>query len=147
MTFGSLVRLGYYFFRQLLLRAVGRSRGLAHFADAYCHEDRLLPMSADDRRALASFSSCIACGMCDAQFTAYARVNRAQFRGPSDLPLAYTRSLPDLDALHAYLENLAEGDLIRLEQVCPTGVPFRQLADFAGRRAKELGASVQAPRP
>jgi succinate dehydrogenase/fumarate reductase-like Fe-S protein len=138
MTFGSFVQLGYYFFRQLVLRMIGRSRGLAQFAESYCHEDRLLPMAPDDRHALRALSRCIACGMCDAHFNAYARVNRAQLRGPSELPLSHARSLPDYDALHDYLRNLAEGDLARLEQVCPTRVPFRHLAEFAARRASDL---------
>lgn len=145
MTFGSFVRLGYYFFRQLVLRMVGRSRGLAQFAESYCREDRLLPVPSEDRRALHALSRCIACGMCDAHFTAYARVDRTRFLGPSELPLSHTRSLPDFDALHDYLRNLAEGDLVRLEQVCPTGVPFRQLADFAARRAAELTQPSASP--
>jgi succinate dehydrogenase/fumarate reductase-like Fe-S protein len=138
MTFGSFVRLGYYFFRQLVLRMLGVSRGLAQFAESYCHEDRLLPLSPEDRRALSSFSSCIACGMCDAHFAAYGQVRRTEMRGPSDLPLSYSRSLPDYDALHRYLEHLGAGNLVQLEQVCPTGVPFRHLAAFAERRALDL---------
>lgn len=145
MTFGSFVRLGYYFFRQLLLRAIGRSRGIDAFTANYCAEDRLLPVASEDRQVLASFSRCIACGMCDAYFSAYGRVDRSQFRGPSELPLSHSRSLPDYDALHRYLAALGEGDMVLLERVCPTGVPFRRLAAFAERQAAALGALTPSP--
>ncbi|MFW6067346.1 MAG: hypothetical protein ACOC97_03340 [Myxococcota bacterium] len=140
MTPGSFIRLGYYVGRQLLLRLLGRSRGLPQFVESYCAEDGLLPVSAEDRRLLAGFSRCIGCGMCDAYFAAYGRVDRRQFRAPSDLPLSYSRSLPDYDALGRYLAGLAEGDLALLERVCPTGVPFRALVLFAERQAKRLAA-------
>ena len=144
MTLGSLVRLGYFFFRQLLRRFTARQSGLAQFEENY-DEDRLRPLTAEDREQLPSFSGCIACGMCDATFDAYARTARCDFGGPSELPLAYTRSLPDYDALPTYLAQLRKGDLEALERVCPARIPFRRLAVFAERRATELGAAVLAP--
>lgn len=147
MTFGSFVRLGYYIVRQLVLRAVRRARGLSAFAADYCREDRLLPVAAEDRTAIAALSRCIACGMCDARFAAYGAADRSNFRGPSELPLSHTKSLPDYDALHAYLADLKKGDLARLERVCPTGVPFRSLLSFAERRAAELSGGGTGPCP
>ena len=138
MTPGSFVRLGWYFVRQLLARLARPANGLARFEQAYCREDRLLPVSAEDREALLALSGCIACGMCDARFSAWSDVDRGALRGPSDLPLSYTRSLPDYDALARYLSELRKGDLERLERVCPVRVPFRRLADFAERRAAAL---------
>lgn len=149
MTVGSFVRFGWYFARQILLRMLGRRRGLAAFREAY-GGDRLLPLGADDRRALPSFSGCIACGMCDATFDAYPRVARAELRGPSDLPLAYSRNLPDYDALPAFLDQLDKGDLERLERVCPGHVPFRALSEFARSQADQLATlrpKLPAPAP
>jgi hypothetical protein len=147
MTLGSLVRLGFYFFRQLLRRVTARESGLARFEANY-DADRLRPLTPDERDALPSFSGCIACGMCDAVFDAYDRTPRGQFRGPSDLPLAYTRNLPDYDALPPFLAELRKGDLEHLERVCPARIPFRRLAVFVERRADELAreGSPSAPR-
>lgn len=139
---GSFVRLGWYFGRQLLLRLLRPADGLARFERAYCREDRLLPVSKEDRQALHALSGCIACGMCDARFGAWGSVSRGKLRAVSDLPLSYTRSLPDFDALGPTLVELRRGDLERLEQVCPVRVPFRQLAELAERRADAICAAA-----
>jgi len=144
VTFGSLARLGYFFFRQLLRRVTARKTGLEQFEENY-GADRLLPMSSEDREQLPSFSGCIACGMCDAVFDSYDRTARSEFRGPSDLPLAYTRNLPDFDALPTFVAHLRKGDLEELERVCPARIPFRRLALFVERRATALGATAPAP--
>ena len=143
MTLGSLVRLGFYFFRQLLRRVTARESGLARFEANY-DADRLRPLTPDEREALPSFSGCIACGMCDAVFDAYDRTPRSQFRGPSDLPLAYTRNLPDYDALPPFIAHLRQGDLEHLERVCPARIPFRRLAVFVERRADALTRDAAA---
>jgi hypothetical protein len=143
MTLGSLVRLGFYFFRQLLRRVTARESGLARF-EANNNADRLRPLTPDEREALPSFSGCIACGMCDAVFDAYDRTPRSQFRGPSDLPLAYTRNLPDYDALPPFIAHLRQGDLEHLERVCPARIPFRRLAVFVERRADALPRDAAA---
>ncbi|MBK8171034.1 MAG: hypothetical protein IPK60_11920 [Sandaracinaceae bacterium] len=139
MTLASFLRLGFYFVRQLVMRLFGRSAGLKKFQANYAN-DRLLPLSPSERAALPDFSRCIACGMCDAAFTGYARVNRAEFRGPSDLPLSYSRNLPDFDSLTRYVSNLKEGDLDVLEQVCPARIPFKRLVVFVETHAAALGA-------
>jgi len=137
MTVGSFLRLGYYFVKRLLLRLFRRKTGLEQFHENYA-EDRLLPLAPSDREALASFSGCMACGMCDAQFSAYGRAARREFHGPSDLPLSYSRSLPDYDALAGYLASLRRGDLELLERVCPARVPFVRLATFVEKVATAL---------
>jgi succinate dehydrogenase/fumarate reductase-like Fe-S protein len=141
MTPGSFVRLGYYFAKRLLLRLVRREDGLARFRANYVEPERLLPVGSKDREAVQALSRCIACGLCDAHFSAYREVDRARFRAPSDLPLSHTRSLPDYDALDAYLGELRKGDLRRLEKVCPVGVPFEHLAAFVERKANEMNRS------
>jgi len=139
MRIGPLIRIAWYFLKCLLLRLLGRERGLARFEAGYCIEDGLLPVSEEERRCLRLFSGCIACGMCDARFSAYACVARPAFRGPSDLPLSYSRGLPDYGGLAVYLNQLARGDLDLLERVCPARIPFRELLGVARRRAEALG--------
>lgn len=143
VTLGSFVRLGYYFVKRLLLRLFRRKTGLQQFHENYA-EDRLLPLSPSDRGVFAAFSGCIACGMCDAQFSAYGRTARREFHGPSDLPLAYSRSLPDYDGLVTYVSSLRRGDLELLERVCPARIPFGRLATFVEGVA---GALANEPMP
>ena len=88
----------------------------------------LAPAASEDREALAALGRCVACGACDATFDAYGKVVRSEMRGPSELPLAYGRSLEDLDASAGWLVHLARGDLARLERACPVGVPFARVA-------------------
>lgn len=141
MTAGSFVRLGYYFAKQLLLRLFRRDSGLLRFERSY-GKDRLLPLLPAERTALKAFSGCIACGLCDAHFDAYAKTSRRDFPGPSALPLSYSRSLPDYEGLEAYLDDLEKGDLVHLERICPSRVPFRALAAFTRRHAAAMKAAA-----
>jgi succinate dehydrogenase/fumarate reductase-like Fe-S protein len=134
---GSFFRLGWYFFKRLSLRMLRPEHGLARFQANYWQGEHLLPVSEEERQALGALSRCIACGMCDLYFTAWDGVSESRFSGPSALPLSYTRSLPDYDAMDGYLQQLRRGDLQRLEQVCPVDVPFRALADFAESRGRQ----------
>ncbi len=157
MSAASRIRLFWWLFVGVLRRLGGRSRGLSRFEARYFPapavlqtlpartEDgarplRLVPITTAQREALGRLSRCIACGMCDARFSAYDAVNRKELRGPSDLALGYARSLPDLDAVGAFLRNLRRGDLARLERVCPVGVPFLEIADV-------LDAMAMAAKP
>lgn len=143
MAPGSFIRLGIYFVRQLILRLFHRGGGLARFQNNYA-SDRLLPVPKDERPILDTFGGCIACGMCDVFFPAYGPPPRSDLRAPSDLPISYSRSLPDYDALRRSVERLRQADLERLESVCPTSVPFRRLAAFVESQAMELEASSKA---
>lgn len=139
MAPGSFVRLGFYFLRQLILRLFRRGGGLARFEANYA-SDRLLPVPQEDRAMLDTFGGCIACGMCDVFFPAYGATPRGDLRAASDLPISYSRSLPDYDALGRALGRLKQADLERLERICPTSVPFRRLAAFVESQGAELTA-------
>lgn len=139
MTPRALVLLGYYFWRTLVLRWLRPQNGLRSFHESYA-ADRLPPVTAEERRRLHAFSQCIACGMCDAAFAAFPNVDRAAFHGPMDLPLSYTRGMPDYDTLSRYLAQLERGDLARLERLCPARIPFRELSAFARKKAAEIEA-------
>lgn len=137
MTFGSFVRLGFYFAKRLLARVLTTRTGLARFRDNYWTSDHLLPLGAAAAENRAAFSACIACGLCDEVFDAYDRTDRDVFPGPSALPLSYSRNPPDFAALTRYLAELRKGDLVQLERVCPTRVPFRKLAAYVEAHARE----------
>jgi len=82
-----------------------------------------------------SLGRCVACGACDAAFDAYNKVVRTELRGPSELPLAFGRSLEDLDATAGWLVHLEKGDLAKLERACPVGVPFSRVVVTLKARA------------
>lgn len=135
-SFGSLVRLGAYFFAQLVRRVFQRGPQLPAFRASY-DEDGLAPLSSEDREVLSTLSRCVACGACDAAFDGYGKVVRSEIRGPSELPLAYARSLAELDATSGWLVHLAKGDLARLERACPVDVPFTRVVKVLRARAGE----------
>jgi hypothetical protein len=135
-SFGSLVRLGGYFVVQLVMRFFRRAPQLPAFRARY-DADGLAPLGTEDREVLSTMSRCVACGACDAAFDAYGKVVRSEIRGPSELPLAYARSLADLDATSGWLVHLAKGDLARLERACPVDVPFTRLVKVLQARAGE----------
>ncbi len=86
-----------------------------------------VPLRSEEREALRALGKCVACGACDAAFDAYGKVVRTELRGPSELPLAFGRSIEDLDATAGWLVHLEKGDLARLERACPVGVPFSKV--------------------
>lgn len=136
MSFGSLVRLGWYFFARLVSRAFRREPGLALFKASF-EPEGLTPVSLDEREALRGASRCIACGRCDTAFDAWPHVERSVFRGPSELPRAISTGLVDAPRARRWLTQLERGDLEALERVCPTGVPFVALAAHVRARAGE----------
>lgn len=144
MSPGSFVRLGWYFAVRLLGRLVRREAGLARFRAAF-EPEGLTPVTLGEREALSGASRCIACGRCDAAFDAWPHVERAIFRGPSELPRAIATGLPDVPRSRRWLTQLERGDLRALERVCPTGVPFVALAAHARARAGQDPPPV--PRP
>jgi len=93
------------------------------------------PTTAEEREALASLGRCVACGACDAAFDAYGTVVRSELRGPSELPLAFGRSIEDLDATAGWLVHVSKGDLAKLERACPVGVPFSRVVVTLRARA------------
>lgn len=95
----------------------------------------MAPTTAREREVLASLGKCVACGACDSAFDAYTEVVRNDLRGPSELPLAFGRSLEDLDATAGWLVQLEKGDLARLERACPVGVPFSRVVVTLKARA------------
>jgi succinate dehydrogenase/fumarate reductase-like Fe-S protein len=135
----SLINLAYRFNVHMLKKPFTADLpGRAIFLGQY-HDDRLLPLTPEARARLPELQSCISCGLCDTVCTKLDIDLRHLFNGPSDLASCLTRSLPDYDLLKEYLRVWEEcGDCRRCEEVCPSGVPLRQLVDFAGAVARDL---------
>ena len=142
----SLVRLGWYFARRLLARLLWPQRGLLRFRASYEREG-LFALEREEQQAVAAMSRCIACGICDAHFGAYERISRTALRGPSDLVLSQSRSLPDWEALAVPLAQLERGDLETIERLCPARIPLARIAGVAKKRALALQAQSERGAP
>ena len=139
----SLLQLGWYFGRRLLARLGPGPSGLSRFETQY-EPDGLYPLDREEQAVTRALSRCIACGICDARFSAYGDVDRTALRAPSDLVIAHARSLPDWDALVPALCQLARGDLEDLEAACPVQVPFARVVEVTRARAVSLRARREA---
>ncbi len=130
MSFATRLWLVWIYARSLARRWLGRAppRALPDGAGP-------APTTATEREALSALRRCVACGACDAAFDAYGKVVRTELRGPSELPLAFGRSLEDLDAAAGWLSHLEKGDLAKLERACPVAVPFSRVVVTLKARA------------
>jgi hypothetical protein len=138
--------LAWALVRTLLGNALGMRRGLADFRRSY-GPDRLPPMTPAQRRALPTFSGCIACGLCDVGEGARAAASGGAYAGVMDLMLASARSMPDYDAALAAFDAVGDARLAELEARCPTGVPMRQVAAFVREKAAEVAVLSEAAGP
>jgi hypothetical protein len=127
-------------------RLFGDRSGLALFRRNY-DADRLPPVDAAERAAIASFSRCIACGRCDlGEASRIARSNGA-YPGVMAIVLASSRSMPDFDAAARALAFVPDDVLADKASVCPTGVPFVALARFVREKASAMRAFEPEPLP
>jgi succinate dehydrogenase/fumarate reductase-like Fe-S protein len=130
----AAVILAWSLVRVLVLRAFGVKTGLPLFHENY-DADRLPPVDAAERAAMARFSRCIACGRCDVgEGDRIARSNGA-YPGLMAIVLASSRSMPDHDAAARALAFVPDAVLREKEAICPTGVPFVELARFVRSKA------------
>jgi hypothetical protein len=130
--------LAWSLVRTTWARMMGRKTGIALFHENY-EADRLPAVDAADRARLATFSRCIACGLCDVGEADRVAASRGAYPGLMSVVLASSRSMPDFDAAQIALEHVPEEVLRAKEALCPAGVPFVELSRFVRRKA--------APRP
>lgn len=127
-------------------RMFGRKTGLALFRENY-DGDRLAPVDVEDRRRIAAFSRCFACGLCDAGEGERMAASRGAYPGLMSVVLASSRSMPDFDAAALALDHVPEPVLRQKEKVCPAGVPFVELARFVRKKAAPRPAPPKAEPP
>lgn len=120
-------------------RAFGVKTGLPLFHENY-DADRLPPLDADERARMQSFSRCIACGRCDQGEAERIGKSAGAYPGLMAIVLASSRSMPDHDAAARALAHVPDEVLSEKEALCPTRVPFLELARFVRRKA-ELSAA------
>src|SRR5262249_53884921 len=99
-------------------RLFGRRRGLVLFHENY-DADRLPPVDAVERARIATFSRCIACGLCDIGEADRIARSRGAYPGLMRVVLASSRSMPDYDAASLALDHVPDDVLRSKEAICP----------------------------
>jgi ferredoxin len=130
--FFSLLNLAYRFNVHLLKKPFAVDLpGASIFIKLY-NQDNLVPLSAEARCRLPAYQGCIGCGLCDTVCPKLQPATRHLFNGPSDLATCLSRNIPDYLLLSSTLELWQEcGECTDCENICPTGVPLRELSVFA----------------
>jgi succinate dehydrogenase/fumarate reductase-like Fe-S protein len=130
----ALTVLAWSLVKMTVQRLFGEKTGLALFHENY-DADRLPPVDADERAKLAGFSRCIACGLCDVGEAPRIAASKGKYPGLMSIVLASSRSMPDFDAAKIALDVIPDEVLAEKEAICPTGVPFVELATFVRAKA------------
>ncbi len=128
----SLLNLAYHFNLHMLAKPVSSAQGdaMERFLRNYAG-DKLRPLTADQRARLSTFSRCICCGLCDTVCENLRADRRHLFNGPSDLACCAGCSMPDFELAAEHLAGWRRcGDCEACEDICPAGVPLRELAAF-----------------
>jgi len=130
----ALVVLAWSLIKVLVGRLFGRKTGLSLFHENY-DPDGLPSIAPDERARVASFSRCIACGRCDVGEAERIAASGGEYPGLMAIVLASSRSMPDHDAAARSLAHVPEEVLAQKEEICPTRVPFVELARFVRAKA------------
>jgi len=115
-------------------RLFGRKTGLLLFRENY-EADRLPAIEPGERARIATFSRCMACGLCNAGEAERMAQSQGAYPGLMTVVLASSRSMPDHDAAVRALDHVPEEVLRQKEAICPVGVPFVELARFVRKKA------------
>jgi succinate dehydrogenase/fumarate reductase-like Fe-S protein len=142
----ALTVLAWSLVKMTVQRMFGEKTGLALFHENY-DADRLPPVDADERAKLAGFSRCIACGLCDVGEAPRIAASKGKYPGLMSIVLASSRSMPDFDAAKIALDLVPDEVLAEKEAICPTGVPFVELASFVRAKAASSRALAIAGDP
>lgn len=131
----ALVVLAWSLIKVLVARLFGQKTGLPLFHENY-DADGLPALDAAERENMPRFERCIACGRCDIGEAERIASSKGRYAGLMPIVLASTRNMPDYEAAVEALAFIPESELVRKEKVCPTGVPFVELATFVRSKAR-----------
>ena len=136
--------LSWALVKSLVRRAFGKAGGIAAFRQAY-DADGLPPVTGAERLEFASFSRCIACGICDRGESGRIAASGGAYRGVMPLMLSASRSMPDFRAAAYSLSFVSDEVLAEKERSCPSNVPMRRIAAFLRAKADEVGGAWPLP--
>jgi hypothetical protein len=94
---------------------------------------------------MTAFGRCIACGLCDRGEADRIARSGGAYRGVMALVLAASRSMPDFRAAAYSFSFVPDEVLAEKERICPTGVPFRDIARFVRDKASAVGGPLPLP--
>ena len=132
----ALVILAWALVKTLLWPIFGTRRGLRAFEESYGEKEHLLPVGPDERKALPTFSRCVACGRCNVGEASRVVASKGAYAGVMDLVLASSRSMPDFEAAARSFDAVDDARLAELEAICPTAVPMRAIKAFVLAQSK-----------
>lgn len=101
----------------------------------------LTPLTADERRLLSEWQSCIDCGLCEAVCPELGVVPEQRQMGPALLAQSGVRDLSAAPLTLPSTEALRACDDERLQAICPVGIPLVDLRDFLVRLGKKTEAA------
>lgn len=130
----ALVVLAWSLMKVMVGRFLGRKTGLPLFHENY-DADGLPALEPTERQRMPQFERCIACGRCDVGEAGRIAASQGRYAGLMPIVLASSRSMPDYAAAVEALSFVPESELVRKEKICPTGVPFVELANFVRSKA------------
>jgi hypothetical protein len=133
----ALVLLAWSLIRVLARHLTKQLPGMVQFHRNYGTE-RLLAIERGERGALARFSQCIACGRCDAGEAERITASGGAYPGLMQLVRASSRSIPDFDAAAAAFDFVPDDVLQAKVAICPTRVPFPDLASFVRAKSRPI---------
>lgn len=139
----ALWLLAWALVRSLLRRvfAPRRKAGIRAFRANY-DADGLPPVSAEERRKMASFGRCMACGLCDRGEAQRIKEAGGAYRGIMPLMIAASRSMPDFGAAAIGFSYVSDEVLAEKERICPADVPMREIARFVKVHASAARRSL-----
>ncbi len=140
----ALVVLAWSLLKVLVGRIFGRKTGLALFHENY-DADGLPALEPAERERIASFSRCIACGRCDLGEADRMAASGGEYPGLMMIVLSSSRSMPDYDAAARSLAHVPLEVLAQKEEICPTRVPFVELARFVRSKAQAMQLPASSP--
>ncbi|MGC4088383.1 MAG: hypothetical protein QM756_10875 [Polyangiaceae bacterium] len=141
----ALWLLAFALVSTLLRRAFSqKGTGLAAFRANY-DADGLPPLTPAERERMPGFQRCIACGLCDRGEAERMAASGGAYRGVMALVLNGSRSMPDFRAAAYSFSFVSEAVLAEKELLCPTGVPFREIARFVKDKADAVGGPLPLP--
>lgn len=130
----AAVLLGWSLLKVLLRYLRREAPGLVRFQRNYGSEG-LVAIEAHERRLMARFSRCVACGRCDVGEGDRIAASRGAYPGLMQLVLASSRSMPDYGAAAEGFAFVPDDVLTRKVAVCPVRIPFADLARFVRGKA------------
>lgn len=144
----AIVLLGWHFLLHYLSKItfLYDPGGLEQFRENF-DDDGLRSLDEESRRKLADWQKCIGCGYCEAACPELKAIPENRHRGPALMAESSIRDLSETELAAVDADAIESCDFERLERVCPTDVPIRDIAEFLAEtdRPRSLPEGAEDP--